>query len=213
MSSSYFILCARKVLVLGLLAVYPLIGMTLDFNKRDPLAKAFLAGDLKAVKNILESKNAAVVANYPPEIIPDALDIAISAGHLNILGYLKSRGWLDKCKKMPDCTPVHSAATYGKVEVIKSLVSEGFDINVIAFESQSSALHVAAEFGYLGTVRVLCEQGLDGNLKNRYGQTPLEAAKDANKRGVYVEPREKARTRANLAKVIEYLESGQCKKK
>jgi len=210
MTVEFVLLRVSKSLALALLAMAPLSGITYEFGSEyNPLAKAFRAGDLKGVQNVLESKDPAVVADYPPEIIPDALAEAIAAGHIDILRYLESRGWFAYCKTHPECAPIHFAAMYGRVSVFEFFVSRGFDIRAIAFESRDSALHIAARQGQLKVVKFLCARGLDSNLKNGRGRTPLEEAKLSSK-AVNANPRENARRRDRLARVIAYLESGQC---
>lgn len=99
---------------------------------------------------------------------------------------------------------------------MKFLLAEGFDIN--AFNAfGATPLQRAAEFGHLHLVQFLCERGADASLRRRNsarGPTALEMAKTAAAAASLApDPREDARIRANLAKVVKYLESGQCVKK
>jgi len=41
----------------------------------------------------------------------------------------------------------------------------------------STPLHFAAEYGNLEVVKLLLKRGADKNLKDKYGNTPLESAK------------------------------------
>ncbi len=137
--------CISEIVALLLLLLLPVQGLSAGWDTSRPKdVKAFETGDLPAVKRILIKDN--YIERDPPLLI-FALHKAISSGKVEMITYLKSRGWLEQCRK-EKCYPIHLAATYGAVDVIKLLIAE-----------------------------------------------------------------EDARIRANVAKVIEYLESGRCKKK
>jgi hypothetical protein len=180
-------------------------------------AESFRKGDLQAVKRIIKSDEEFYKAR---NIILEALPTAISSGNVELVKYLATLGWLDVCRKVEYCKPIHDAAEYGGVGIIEFLISQGFDVHTITAPTaaggggKNSALHLAASMGHLGAVKFLCEQGVNENLRNEYGRTALGEAKyTAGTGSLGATKKEDTRIRANVAKVIQYLESGQCKKK
>ena len=177
-------------------------------------AESFRKGDLASVKRILQKDT------YPEAVILEALPTAVSSGNVELVKYLASLGWLEVCRKDKYCIPIHVAAQYGRVGVMRFLISEGFDAYAVTAPTarggggKESALHLAARMGHIRAVEFLCEQGVNADLRNEYGRTALGEAKSTLGTGsLAATKKEDARIRANVAKVIEYLESGQCKKK
>jgi ankyrin repeat protein len=70
-------------------------------------------------------------------------------------------------------TPLHRAAMYGHIEVVKLLLQEhSAEVNLKNIDGYTP-LHLAALIGHLEEVRVLLEHSADSNLKNAGGDTPL----------------------------------------
>ena len=57
-----------------------------------------------------------------------------------------------------DETPVYTASREGKTEAAHALLKAGADASRAAHQNDDSALHAAAEYGYLDVVRVLAER-------------------------------------------------------
>jgi hypothetical protein len=182
--------------------------------------EAFEKGDLEAVKETLRLNNyynyGADMESTPPVKI-QALHYAVTSGNVELVKYLASLGWLEECRKWKNyCHPIHSAAGRGRIRVIKYLMSVGFDPGAVGGEWGETGLHSAARHGQYETVKLLCEAGADPTIESRLetGFTPLRIAKAGfGTRSLDPDPRKDARVRANLKKVVDYLESGQCKKK
>ena len=68
------------------------------------------------------------------------------------------------------------AATEGDTEALSQHLEAGTDINEKGGEHESTALHAAAYFGRLETVKFLIEKEADINALNKHGQTPLDVA-------------------------------------
>jgi len=204
--------------ILGLLlAVIPVSGYGLAWEQSADAAY-LSSGDLKAFKQVIQNDKENKYKN--PDLILEALPTAISSGNVELVKYLASLGWLEVCRKDQYCKPIHVAAQYGRVDTIRYLIAQGFDAHAVTPPTtrgeggKNSALHLAAGMGHIGAVMLLCEQGVDANLKNERGRTALGQAKyTAGTGSLGATKKEDARIRANVAKVIEYLESGRCKKK
>ena len=74
---------------------------------------------------------------------------------------------------------IHRAAQNGNIEDVKQHIAGGTDLNAMA--RGYTPLHNAAEFGRVGAGKKIAElliaAGADVNAKDRYGETPLDAAK------------------------------------
>jgi len=74
-----------------------------------------------------------------------------------------------------DLTLLHYAAEFGKIELIKSLIEAGMDVNVRT-EFGNTPLFYAAEDEKIELVKFLIETGADVNLANKGTVTPLFSA-------------------------------------
>ncbi len=206
-----------RILGLLVLATLPVSGYGVAWEQSAD-AGYLRSGDLKAFKQVIQNDKENKYKD--PQLIIEALSTGITSGNVELIQYLASLGWLDECRKVEYCKPVHFAAVYGRVGVIRFLLSQGFDVNAVTGPTaaggggKNSALHMAANKGHIGAVVFLCEQGVDPDLRNERKRTALGEAKyTSSVRSLGATKKEDARKRADVAKVIEYLESGQCKKK
>ena len=69
---------------------------------------------------------------------------------------------------------LHDAAEAGNTEAIRSLLSQGFDIE--AFHSGLTPLHLAAREGHVEAIRLLLQKGADIEGKGHDELTPLHWA-------------------------------------
>jgi hypothetical protein len=193
----------------------PVVALGASWEQTAPGAvEAFQKGDLKAVKEVLELNN---FYRDDPQIAVQGLHLAVMSGNVALVKYLDSLGWLDDCRAREDCRLISAAAEKGRIKIIKLLMSRGFDVKLVD-RGGATALFEAARRGHFETVKFLCDQGVDPSarlLESSGGYTALELARiDYQGRG-QLDPnyREATRIRAELPRVIEYLESGQCKRK
>lgn len=104
------------------------------------------------------------------------------------LHYVAANGSLDLCKlfiegaKRDNCdidicdsgkaTPVHHAARYGHIDVVKYLIKHGCDVNT-RDDCGRTALHRACENQHKDVAIVLIEAGADVNAADKYKWTPV----------------------------------------
>lgn len=81
-------------------------------------------------------------------------------------------------------TPLHYAAAGNHVEIAKFLIENGADINLKTATDGKSALHWGAFHGHLPVVELLISKGANINDKDDDGYTPLDIAKQTEKRNL-----------------------------
>ncbi|KDO18794.1 TKL protein kinase [Saprolegnia parasitica CBS 223.65] len=77
-------------------------------------------------------------------------------------------------------TPLHKAASEGRVDVVCLLLEKGADVNASKADGQRP-LHQAAFYGQVNVARLLYEKGANVNASNATGYTPLHYAAERNK--------------------------------
>ncbi|HUV66084.1 MAG TPA: ankyrin repeat domain-containing protein, partial [Sedimentisphaerales bacterium] len=75
---------------------------------------------------------------------------------------------------------LHEAAADGDIELVRSLISNGADVNA-KDQRGRAALHRAANTGHVEVVRLLIEHGADVNVGDKLKRTPLEHAAVASR--------------------------------
>ena len=106
---------------------------------------------------------------------------AASKGHLDMVRFLLEQGnWKDS--SITDVnSPIHVAAKFGHVDVIKVLVEHRFDVNKLSYDgpdhNKYAPLHVAAIAGRLPVVEYLIQQGATIDIEcSGWLRTPLMEA-------------------------------------
>lgn len=88
-----------------------------------------------------------------------------------VLHHLDSGAFTPNSKDPNGYTPIHAAASYGHIELLKLLVSRGGDINVQDTEGDTP-LHYTED---LGTAKLMVEElKADYRIKNQEGHTACE---------------------------------------
>jgi|GEM_PF-2214418 hypothetical protein len=77
-----------------------------------------------------------------------------------------------------DWTKLHSAAFYGRIELVELLLNQGADINARAKDGVSP-LHLAIKKGHVKVAQLLFAKGANLNAKDNQGNTPLHIAADS----------------------------------
>ena len=110
-----------------------------------------------------------------PKKQPKAQNIWVAAmeGNLPVLkAYLSGDRNLLNGRNESGLTPLHLAAWKGHADVVKFLLDQGADPNVVE-NSGDTPLHYAASWGFVDCARLLLSRGAEVNMRNRDGQTPL----------------------------------------
>jgi ankyrin repeat protein len=71
--------------------------------------------------------------------------------------------------------PLHAAAAEGNIDVVKSLLEQGVDVDSCN-EDNRTPLHRAAYKGNVDVVRLLIERGAEVDLRDKFGWIPLHSA-------------------------------------
>ena len=74
---------------------------------------------------------------------------------------------------MTGSTPLITAVTFGKTELVKALIAANADLS-LKNNDGSTALHVAAFFCRIEIVQMLLDANADKSIKNNYGATPRQ---------------------------------------
>jgi len=86
----------------------------------------------------------------------------------------------EQIRKNYNITPLHDAAAYGDVEIVKTLLRRYSDANAQTSEG-TTPLHVAAHYGNTEIIKTLLMAGADANIQDKYDRTPLDLANENNK--------------------------------
>lgn len=103
------------------------------------------------------------------------LQAAIVAGNLEIVKqHIKAGTDINMKDQMSGSTPLITASTFGKTDIVKALIDAKAELDIKNNEG-STALHAAAFFGRAEIVQILVDAGADKSLKNNYKATPLQS--------------------------------------
>lgn len=115
------------------------------------------------------------------------LHIAIRHSRYDVYEVLKNRHADVHRQDAFGLTPLHLAVKFhggwglGSVQIIRSLLDEGADINLKIFDRQETALHMAARQGRVDCILCLLERGADIGATNKSGKTALQVAEASGK--------------------------------
>ncbi|MEM9569377.1 MAG: ankyrin repeat domain-containing protein [Bacteroidota bacterium] len=75
-------------------------------------------------------------------------------------------------------TQLRDAAQEGDLELVKSLIEQGADVNAVDAVFWRTPLNVSAKAGHFDVVKYLVKKGADVHYKDRTGQTALDRTRD-----------------------------------
>lgn len=131
-------------------------------------------GDLKGVKDIVEDNLRYVNAESNDGKL--AVAYAHDNEKIDILKYLLSKGATHDYHGKSSYPPLHDAAYYGKLELVKFLVKEKYDVNSKEVSNKDTPLILAVERNRPEVVRFLVNNKADKNAVNKDKQTPISIA-------------------------------------
>ncbi|MFQ5961722.1 MAG: PrsW family glutamic-type intramembrane protease [Candidatus Methylomirabilales bacterium] len=164
----------------------PMLGVAVSYRHRDVVEALLAAGAevdaqtpsgetaLKLASSLgrpdIADKIAARLKDRGPHVNVEAPDVAMVQ---LLLKYGASVNFKDRRKKM---TPLHTAASHGRSDLVQLLIRQGADVNATDGLGQTP-LHKAVEEAYTGTVQILLQHGADVNVVDRCeSDTPLNLA-------------------------------------
>jgi ankyrin repeat protein len=106
----------------------------------------------------------------------DALRLAVRSGDLNEVNKVLSSGADANARDEMGSTPLIDAAWSGNVEIARTLLQHGADVNATHREAGSTALEYAVLTGRTAVVKLLLAAGADTDRRYRYDQTVLHLA-------------------------------------
>ncbi|KAJ7553753.1 hypothetical protein O6H91_06G111300 [Diphasiastrum complanatum] len=151
------------------------------------LTKAVQDGNLEEVKQILAKES--LKSKYSSEAQSDLVKTCCEKGYLDILRILHEHGVDIHGKVAPSGgkSPLHWAARYGNVGIIKFLIEKGVEVNVphgykvstispMVNSSYSEALHFAADKQHVEAMEALLQAGADANAVDYHNTTAMDRA-------------------------------------
>lgn len=158
-----------------------LLNRGFDPNTPDPqgvpgLLIAVREPALNAAEALVAWPKTNVEVRTPQDESP--LMLAALKGHTELARKLLARG-ADVNKT--GWTPLHYAATYGHLDIIKLLIEQHAYIDAES-PNKTTPLMMAAHYGTPAAVKLLLDEGADPGLKNQLGLTAIDFANRANRK-------------------------------
>lgn len=108
----------------------------------------------------------------------DALNTAIysRSNNFELIKFLFEKGAdINTKTKRSGNTPLHHASELGRIDVLKWLMAQGVDVNLMNNYTETP-LHKAADQGHVNILKLLLHKGAKINEQTRRGITPLDNA-------------------------------------
>lgn len=152
-----------------------------------PLHHAINGGSIEVVEYLVEEQGVDLGLFTSTELGQATLNLACSAGHLDVIRYLADNGGhrMMDSENEGGLRPLHIASLAGQLVIVKYLIEE-HAVNVQAADSELwTAMHYACLSGNLLLVKYLAEEHCaDCDAREMDGWTPLHCA--ANKGHLHV---------------------------
>jgi uncharacterized protein len=158
-------------------AQYPQLYLVKDSLGCAPVFVACSQGHDKIVEWMLSLEGIDIFASDKNDYNP--LHAASSHGHLKVVNILLREGFSspDQIDRVgfQGFSPFFVACIFDNLEIAKSLLRAGADINKVD-KKDNTALLIACKVGKINTVMFLVEEGANTNLRNSEGFTALQIA-------------------------------------
>jgi serine/threonine protein kinase len=148
-----------------------------DYDKRTPLHIAASEGHLDLCRYLVER---GAIINRQDRWGGTPMDDAHRHGHSAVLRFLGERGGNFASTSTRDQTNHFiAAASEGNLDEVKAFIAFGdVDLDKGDYDGRRP-IHLAASEGRLTVVKLLCEAGADPNVEDRWGNRPIDDAKNA----------------------------------
>jgi len=151
-----------------------------DKNKNTLLHFAAIEGALEIAKLLMEKGVAFEAKNYTGKT---PLFLAAENGNLEVVKFLHSKGASLNTKDTFLNSALHWSITRKHQEIAKYLLDNKVDVNVQNYKGMS-ALHWCVLYGLVDEVKFLLDIGAKPDIKDKYGFTPLDHAKDMGNKDI-----------------------------
>ena len=128
------------------------------------------SGDQTKTESETNSKAKSIVD--PPKI---DIQTAVLSGNLEaVKQHIEAGTDINIKDQMSGATPLISAATFGKIAIVKALINANANLS-LKNNDGATALHTAAFFCQVEIVQLLIDAKADKTIKNNFGATPRES--------------------------------------
>jgi cytohesin len=145
----------------------------------DTVKSAAVAGDVAALRQLVDAHGAAAVRldGDPAELT--ALHWAAASGNIEAVRFLLAPPVSADARtaRNNNFTPLHSAAMQGRAAVCELLIGAGADVNAQTQPQGYAPLHSAAFAGHIEAIRVLLTHGANRGLVNYRNERPADTAR------------------------------------
>jgi len=147
-----------------------------DYNSKTPIFIAAQHGHVAVVRYLVEQ---GADMERPDRCGWSPLFGAAHNGYYEVVRFLAELGANINKVSGDGRTPLMNACYHGKQDgnedVVEYLLEQGCDTDLTDYE-ENTALHLAAEGGCVAVLRLLVEKGMDKDVVNDHGATPLMTA-------------------------------------
>ena len=143
-------------------------------NESDVI-KAVRGGQIKELKEILDSDPKLLFVTEPTKWRDTLLHIAARAGQTNVVGLLLARGLEVDVTNSLWQTPLYFAASNGKLDAVELLLASGANVNGASPDGETP-LNDASFREHLPVIEALLQHGAAVDAGNHNGASPLEIA-------------------------------------
>lgn len=133
-------------------------------------------GDVEKLKHCVDSQKIDIT-NHDPELA-DSFQLAIKKNFIEMVSYLLSHGYSPNYTHSKYGSPLEIAASSGLKDMVRLLLNFGADVNIVSKNGYNALAHTIwnSTATSLQIAELLINQGIDINLSNELGRTPLHSA-------------------------------------